>query len=75
MFKKDLIKMEIRESTGKGTRFSLDEAHDSDIGENAVKSYSLQINDNFVLNVETKSDGRKYCELVLEKELDRETQQ
>ncbi|KAG7252631.1 hypothetical protein CRUP_000563, partial [Coryphaenoides rupestris] len=75
MFKKDVIKMEIRESTVKGARFSLDEAHDSDIGENAVKSYSLQINDHFVLNVDTKSDGRKYCELVLEKELDRESQQ
>ncbi|KAG7250405.1 hypothetical protein CRUP_003990, partial [Coryphaenoides rupestris] len=75
MFKKEVIKMEIQESTVKGARFSLDEAHDSDIGENAVKSYSLQINDHFVLNVDTKSDGRKYCELVLEKELDRESQQ
>ncbi|XP_056132795.1 protocadherin gamma-A11-like [Lampris incognitus] len=75
LFKKDVIKMEIQESTDKGARFSLDEAHDADIGENAVKGYSLPKNDNFLLNVDTKSSGRKSCELVLEKELDRESQQ
>ncbi|XP_071382567.1 protocadherin beta-16-like [Centroberyx affinis] len=75
LFKNYIIKMEIRESTIKGARFSLDEAHDADIGENGVKAYTLERNDNFVLNVETKSGGRKYCELVLEKELDRENEQ
>ncbi|KAK0144532.1 Protocadherin gamma-A2 [Merluccius polli] len=75
LFKKDVLKMEIHESTHKGTRFSLDEAHDADIGENAVKSYSLQSNDHFILNIETQPGGRKHCELVLENELDRETQQ
>ncbi|KAM3867200.1 protocadherin gamma-A11-like [Diretmus argenteus] len=72
LFKKDIIKMEIHESQDKGARFSLDEAHDADIGENDIKGYTLQRNDHFVLNVDTKSGGRKYCELVLEKELDRE---
>ncbi|KAM3867197.1 protocadherin gamma-A12-like [Diretmus argenteus] len=72
VFKNEIIKMEIRESTVKGARFSLDEAHDADIGENDIKGYTLQRNDNFVLNVDIKSGGRKYCELVLEKELDRE---
>ncbi|KAM3867198.1 protocadherin gamma-A11-like [Diretmus argenteus] len=72
LFKKDVVKMEIPESTDKGARFSLDEAHDADIGENGVKGYTLQRNDHFVLNVDTKSGGRKYCELLLEKELDRE---
>ncbi|KAK0148607.1 Protocadherin beta-16 [Merluccius polli] len=75
LFKKDVLKMEIHESTHKGTRFSLDEAHDADIGENAVKSYSLQSNYHFILNIETQPGGRKHCELVLENELDRETQQ
>ncbi|KAJ3588239.1 hypothetical protein NHX12_011833 [Muraenolepis orangiensis] len=74
LFKKDVMKMEIHESTHKGARFSLDEAHDADIGENAVKSYSLQSNDHFILNIETQPGGRKHCELVLERELDRETQ-
>ncbi|XP_028314862.1 protocadherin beta-16-like [Gouania willdenowi] len=71
-FKKDTLKFEIRESAHKGERFLLGEAHDGDIGENAVQSYSLQQNDHFKLNMNTKAGGRKYCELVLDKELDRE---
>ncbi|XP_071382566.1 protocadherin beta-16-like [Centroberyx affinis] len=75
VFNKEKIKMEIRESTDKGARFSLDEAHDADIGENGIKGYNLQSNDHFVLNVDTETGGRKHCELVLEKELDREDEQ
>uniref|UniRef100_UPI003AAD074E protocadherin beta-16-like n=1 Tax=Centroberyx gerrardi TaxID=166262 RepID=UPI003AAD074E len=75
VFNKEKIKMEIHESTDKGARFSLDEAHDADIGENGIKSYTLQSNDHFVLNVDTETGGRKHCELVLEKELDREDEQ
>ncbi|XP_070819298.1 protocadherin beta-16-like [Chaetodon trifascialis] len=71
-FKEESLKFEIRESADKGARFLLDEAHDGDIGENAVQSYSLQQNDHFKLNVNTKAGGRKYGELVLDKELDRE---
>uniref|UniRef100_A0A8P4G4P1 Cadherin domain-containing protein n=1 Tax=Dicentrarchus labrax TaxID=13489 RepID=A0A8P4G4P1_DICLA len=74
-FKEDSLKFEIRESAVKGARFLLDEAHDADIGENAVQGYSLQQNDNFKLNVNTKAGGRKYGELVLDKELDREDKQ
>ncbi|XP_061090034.1 protocadherin gamma-A11-like [Conger conger] len=74
-FANDLIKLEIRESADKGARFPLDEAHDADIGPNAIQSYTLQRNDHFVLDVQTSTDGRKYGELVLEKELDREEQQ
>ncbi|XP_058505687.1 protocadherin gamma-A11-like [Solea solea] len=72
LFKEDLLKIEIRESAVKGARFLLDEAHDGDIGENAVQGYSLQQNNHFSLNVRSKGNGRKYGELVLEKELDRE---
>ncbi|KAM3613403.1 uncharacterized protein V6R79_025500 [Siganus canaliculatus] len=71
-FKEESLKIEIRESADKGARFLLDEAHDGDIGENAVQGYSLQQNDHFKLNVNTKAGGRKYGELVLDKELDRE---
>ncbi|KAM7417659.1 hypothetical protein PAMA_017346 [Pampus argenteus] len=71
-FKEGSLKFEIRESAVKGSRFLLDEAHDGDIGENAVQGYSLQQNDHFSLNVKTKGGGRKYGELVLDKELDRE---
>ncbi|KAM9740575.1 protocadherin gamma-A4-like isoform 20-T20 [Menidia menidia] len=71
-FKEESLKLEIRESADKGASFLLDEAHDADIGDNAVQGYSLQENDYFKLNVKTKGIGRKYGELVLEKELDRE---
>ncbi|XP_053179598.1 protocadherin gamma-A4-like [Scomber japonicus] len=71
-FKEESLKIEIQESAEKGSRFLLDEAHDGDIGENAVQGYSLQQNDHFSLNVKTKGSGRKYGELVLDKKLDRE---
>uniref|UniRef100_A0A8C6T696 Cadherin domain-containing protein n=1 Tax=Neogobius melanostomus TaxID=47308 RepID=A0A8C6T696_9GOBI len=72
-FKEDLMKFEIHESADKGARFLLDEAYDGDIGENGVQGYTLQNNDNFALDVKTKSNGRKSSELVLAKELDRES--
>uniref|UniRef100_A0A8C5DVG3 Cadherin domain-containing protein n=1 Tax=Gouania willdenowi TaxID=441366 RepID=A0A8C5DVG3_GOUWI len=71
-FTAENIKLEISESADKSARFPLDEAHDGDIGENAVQSYSLQQNDHFKLNVNSKTGRQKYCELVLDKELDRE---
>ncbi|KPP56405.1 hypothetical protein Z043_125980, partial [Scleropages formosus] len=74
IFPTDVIKLEITESADRGARFPVIEAHDADIGENSVQTYTLQRNDNFVLSV-MNTDGGKYGELVLEKELDREQQQ
>ncbi|XP_014052109.2 protocadherin beta-16 isoform X15 [Salmo salar] len=74
-FSKTQINLEISESAVRGTRFLLSEAHDADIGHNAVQKYSLEKNDYFVLGVHTNPDGGKYGELVVEKELDREQQQ
>uniref|UniRef100_A0AAQ4NTQ0 Cadherin domain-containing protein n=1 Tax=Gasterosteus aculeatus aculeatus TaxID=481459 RepID=A0AAQ4NTQ0_GASAC len=71
-FKEESLTFEIQESADKGATFMLDEAHDADIGENAVQDYLLQQNDHFKLNVKMKGAGRKYGELVLKKELDRE---
>nr|XP_023847776.1 protocadherin gamma-C3-like [Salvelinus alpinus] len=73
--KEEIIKMEIRESVAKDGRFCLDEAHDADIGQNTVQSYTLENDDHFILNVNTKNGGRKYGELVLDKELDCEKEQ
>ncbi|XP_076730062.1 protocadherin gamma-A11 isoform X40 [Maylandia zebra] len=72
VFPKDTVKLEIRESADKGARYRVNEAHDVDIGQNAVKEYSLQKNDHFVLSVREDADGTKSIELVLDKELDRE---
>ncbi|XP_045886265.1 putative protocadherin beta-18 [Micropterus dolomieu] len=68
-FNDDLIEMEIGESADKGNRFSIEEAHDADIGQNAVQRYNLQKNDNFILAVDSSK-----VELVLENTLDREKQ-
>ncbi|XP_029960024.1 protocadherin gamma-A10-like [Salarias fasciatus] len=68
-FKNNLIDMEISESADKGNRFSIEEAHDADIGQNAVQKYSLQQNDYFILAVDSNR-----VELVLENNLDREKQ-
>ncbi|XP_062393403.1 protocadherin gamma-A11-like [Sardina pilchardus] len=74
-FSTDLINLEIQESANKGTQFLLSEAHDADVLQNAVQGYSLEKNDHFSLQIRTNSDGMKYSELVMEKELDREQQQ
>ncbi|XP_072288395.1 protocadherin gamma-A11-like [Eucyclogobius newberryi] len=71
-FVDDPLKFEIQESAVKGARFVVGDAHDGDIGENTVQGYTLQQNDNFKLNINSNSAGRKYCELILDKELDRE---
>ncbi|XP_053179581.1 protocadherin gamma-A12-like [Scomber japonicus] len=68
-FKKNVIEMEISESADKSNRFSIEGAHDTDIGQNAVQKYNLQHNDNFILAVDSNK-----VELVLENKLDREKQ-
>uniref|UniRef100_A0AAZ1X114 Cadherin domain-containing protein n=1 Tax=Oreochromis aureus TaxID=47969 RepID=A0AAZ1X114_OREAU len=72
---KDTIKFEISESAAKGSRYRLDEAHDADIGQNAIQGYSIETNEYFRLNVIEKGGGGKYSELILQKELDREQKQ
>ncbi|XP_017340845.2 protocadherin gamma-C5 isoform X2 [Ictalurus punctatus] len=65
--------LEVSEAAAPGTRFRLESARDPDVGINSLRTYRLEQNDFFALNVETKSDGSKVPELVLEKALDRET--
>ncbi|XP_030001927.1 uncharacterized protein LOC115427488 [Sphaeramia orbicularis] len=69
-FKNDGIDLEMQESTVRGARFVIEEAHDADVGQNSVQQYSLKKNENFVLVINGNS-----VELVLDKELDREKQQ
>ncbi|XP_063045475.1 protocadherin gamma-B2-like [Engraulis encrasicolus] len=73
-FPKDVVRLEIRESAHKGARYRVNEARDTDIGQNAVQRYSLQRNDHFIVSVNSHASGRKIVELVLDKELDREQQ-
>lgn len=66
------MRLEISEAVAPGTRFPLESAHDPDVGSNSLQTYELSRNENFALRVQTREDGTKYAELVLERALDRE---
>ncbi|XP_077122307.1 protocadherin gamma-B1-like [Ranitomeya variabilis] len=65
---------QIIEFTDIGTKFVLRSAEDPDIGSNSVQTYKLSDNQYFTLTENIRTDGSKYPELVLQKPLDRETQ-
>ncbi|XP_047221272.1 protocadherin-18a isoform X2 [Girardinichthys multiradiatus] len=71
-FARALIPIEISESAAIGSRIPLDSATDPDVGENSLYTYALEPNRNFKIDVQSRSDGVKYAELVVLKELDRE---
>ncbi|XP_053498377.1 protocadherin alpha-2 isoform X6 [Ictalurus furcatus] len=64
--------LNITEITGTGTRFPVQSAHDADIGVNSVKTYKLDSNEYFTLDLQTQTDKTVSAELVLIKALDRE---
>ncbi|XP_017341197.2 protocadherin alpha-2 isoform X9 [Ictalurus punctatus] len=64
--------LNITEITGTGARFPVQSAHDADIGVNSVKTYKLDSNEYFTLDLQTQSDKTVSAELVLIKALDRE---
>ncbi|XP_076411159.1 protocadherin beta-6-like [Peromyscus maniculatus bairdii] len=64
--------LKIPESAQPGTVFPLKAAQDSDIGSNAVQNYTVSPNLHFHVVTQSRADGRKYPELVLDKALDRE---
>ncbi|XP_008418467.1 protocadherin-10 isoform X1 [Poecilia reticulata] len=66
--------LDITESAAPGSRFPLESAQDQDVGTNSLRSYQLSANQHFVLNIQTRNDGSKFAELVLDTPLDREQQ-
>ncbi|XP_062262899.1 protocadherin-10-like [Platichthys flesus] len=66
--------LDISESAAPGSRFPLESAQDLDIGTNALRTYLLSVNEHFLLDIQTRSDGSKFAELVLQSPLDREQQ-
>jgi len=66
--------VDISESAVPGSRFPLESAQDLDVGTNSLRTYLLNVNEHFALDVQTRSDGSKFAELVLESPLDREKQ-
>uniref|UniRef100_A0A8C2HG56 Protocadherin 18a n=1 Tax=Cyprinus carpio TaxID=7962 RepID=A0A8C2HG56_CYPCA len=71
-FARPVIPIEISETAAVGTRIPLDSATDPDVGDNSLNTYSLTSSDFFMIDILTRTDGAKYAELVVLKELDRE---
>nr|XP_056722684.1 protocadherin beta-16-like isoform X4 [Euleptes europaea] len=71
-FSKNEFNLEISEHVPIDSRFTLESAQDTDLGENSIQNYTLSPNGNFRLDVQSDEFGSKYVDLVLEKSLDRE---
>ncbi|XP_029142579.1 protocadherin gamma-B1-like [Protobothrops mucrosquamatus] len=74
-FLNDNIILETSELTLPGTRFQVGKAEDPDVGLNSVQNYILSPNKHFALEIRARKDELKYAELVLQKPLDRESEQ
>ncbi|KAM6222708.1 protocadherin beta-16 [Rhynchocyon petersi] len=64
--------LKILENSPLGNVFPLKNALDLDVGSNNVQNYHISPNSHFRVLTNKRGDGRKYPELVLDKELDRE---
>ncbi|XP_061786264.1 protocadherin alpha-2-like isoform X10 [Nerophis lumbriciformis] len=73
VFLEEITTINMYENTFLGERHPLPIAHDADMGANSVKTYKLNPNDYFVLDLQSNSDSVS-AELVLQKALDREMQ-
>ncbi|CAH7008996.1 Pcdhb17 [Phodopus roborovskii] len=72
VFSEKEMVLRIPENSPLGSTFPLNNALDSDVEINNIQSYKVSSNPHFLAVTRNRSDGRKYPELVLEKELDRE---
>ncbi|XP_053768327.1 protocadherin gamma-A10 isoform X7 [Desmodus rotundus] len=71
-FQAENLDVKINENVAPGMRFPLPEAVDPDVGVNSLQSYQLSPNRHFSLAVQSRANGVKHPELVLEHALDRE---
>ncbi|KAM6251815.1 protocadherin beta-15-like [Porphyrio hochstetteri] len=73
VFPEERITFRIPERGDPGSRFPLEGARDLDVGSNSIQAYSISPeNEYFSVSFGSRSNGRHYVELVLEKALDRE---
>ncbi|XP_051810270.1 protocadherin alpha-2-like isoform X3 [Acanthochromis polyacanthus] len=73
-FPEEICTIDMYESSYAGERYLLPIAHDADVGANSIKSYKLNPNDYFSLDIQSNGDQSVSAELVLQKALDREKQ-
>ncbi|XP_068571371.1 protocadherin alpha-8-like [Cebidichthys violaceus] len=73
-FLQEITTIDMYESSYVGERHPLPTAYDADVGANSVKTYKLNPNDHFSLDVQNTGDQSVSAELVLQKALDREKQ-
>ncbi|KAM4038350.1 protocadherin gamma-B1-like [Anomaloglossus baeobatrachus] len=73
-FVQNILSLEMSEYTLPGAKFVLQKAEDLDVGVNSLISYRLSENQYFALGEKVSTDGSVFPELILEKPLDRETQ-
>ncbi|XP_013367570.1 PREDICTED: protocadherin beta-15-like, partial [Chinchilla lanigera] len=66
--------LKVSEISPPGTVFPLKKAQDLDVGINNIQNYTIGHSSHFHVSIFEQGDGRKYPELVLDKELDREEQ-
>ncbi|XP_066053565.1 protocadherin gamma-A10-like [Chamaea fasciata] len=71
-FRQAETELRMYETTTKGSRFPLPDAHDPDSGRNSLQSYELSGDEHFSLAVQAGPGGDQRPELVLAKALDRE---
>ncbi|XP_057206159.1 protocadherin gamma-A11-like [Triplophysa rosa] len=68
------LHVEMAENTLKGARFDLPTARDLDVGMNSIRSYKLNQNEFFDIEIRDSEYGEKSPFLLLQKTLDRESQ-
>ncbi|XP_008292264.1 protocadherin gamma-C3-like [Stegastes partitus] len=73
-FQEEMCTIDMYESSYAGERYPLPIAHDADVDANSVKTYKLNPNDYFSLDIQSNGDQSVSAELVLQKALDREKQ-
>ncbi|XP_019750608.1 protocadherin gamma-A11-like, partial [Hippocampus comes] len=74
-FPQSEINIKIAENAIVGTRFSLANAADPDVGVHDIQKYTLRPSNNFELEIHNQPDGEVFIEMILQKPLDREREE
>ncbi|KAM8764566.1 LOW QUALITY PROTEIN: uncharacterized protein V5649_020233 [Rhynchonycteris naso] len=74
VFSENEMQLKILENTPPGTIIPLGNAEDLDVERNSLQNYTITPNPHFHVLTNSRRDGRKYPELVLDKALDCEEQ-